>query len=52
VVIYSIAEIDRFQGLHVRCICGILPIEYNELRRLAPFKLQAEPLNAKEKKLY
>ena len=43
------AEIDRFHGLLVRCICGILPIEYNELRRLTPLKLQAEPLNVKEK---
>ena len=43
------AEIDRFQGLQVRCICGNVPVEYNELRRSTPLKLHGEPIDPKEK---
>lgn len=43
------AEIDRFQGLQIRYVRGNLFVEYNELRRITPLKLHAEPLDAKDK---
>jgi len=43
------AEIDRFQGLQIRSICGDVPVEYNELRRSTPLKLHGEPISPKEK---
>ena len=43
------AEIDRFQGLRVRCIYGEIPIEYNELRRITPLALHGEPVDSKNK---
>ena len=43
------AEIDRFQGLQIRSICGDVPVEYNELRRRTPLKLHGEPISPKEK---
>ena len=43
------AEIDRFQGLQIRSICGDVPVGYNELRRSTPLKLHGEPIDPKEK---
>ena len=43
------AEIDSFQGLKIRCISGEHPVEFNELRRVTPISLHAEPVNSKEK---